>query len=211
MNFHSNSPQSLSRRSAELQTPTHTHLTFAAVCLWMNMSSYFAPFCLYELSSATSFCSVMISEEKIYIDFTLSRGHPAKGPLLTHDPQRYKHGRQRMYKRNNQACLRNHWWGGKASITNSVRALARFALVIQNAMGIRHIVICGLSCSTILFLIISLTARFSEEKLLNKKCVFWFYLQRLSETFLTLNRKQRNTMCVHKSSSHIPIIPVRFL
>jgi hypothetical protein len=88
----------------------------------MNMSSFFLPFCLHELSSATSFCSVMISEEKMYIDFTLSRGHPLKGPLLTHDPQRHKHDRQRMYKRNNQACLRNHWWGGKASITNSVRS-----------------------------------------------------------------------------------------
>jgi hypothetical protein len=52
-----------------------------------------------------------------------------------------------------------------------LRACVCLALVIQHAMGMRHTVISGQSDSTILFHI-SLTARLSEEKVLDKKCVF---------------------------------------
>ena len=37
-------------------------------------------------------------------------------------------------------------------------------------------------------------ARFSRKNLLNIKCVFWFSLQLLSETFLILRRIQRDTV-----------------
>jgi len=43
------------------------------------------------------------------------------------------------------------------------------SLVIQHAMRMRHVVIRGLSGSTILFLIISQTARFSGEKVITQK------------------------------------------
>jgi hypothetical protein len=61
-------------------------------------------------------------------------------------------------------------------------ACARVGLLIQDATR-RHIVICGLSGSAIFFDIISQTARFSGENLLNIKCVFSFSLQLLFETF----------------------------
>jgi hypothetical protein len=59
-------------------------------------------------------------------------------------------------------------------------------------MRMRHIVICDLSGSTIFFLIIWRTSRFSKKKLLNMKCVFWFSLRFLSETFLILRRIERD-------------------
>ena len=43
---------------------------------------------------------------------------------------------------------------------------------IRHAMRMHHIVICGLSGSTIFFHIISRTARFSANELLNTECVF---------------------------------------
>ena len=70
-------------------------------------------------------------------------------------------------------------------------ACARVALLIQHVTRC-HIVICGLSGSTIVFDIISQTARFSGKKLLNIKRVFCFSLQMLFETFLILRRIQRD-------------------
>ena len=49
------------------------------------------------------------------------------------------------------------------------------ALVIQHAARLRHIFICGLSCSAVFFYIISLTARFSKKKLVNIKYVFLIF------------------------------------
>ena len=49
------------------------------------------------------------------------------------------------------------------------------------------------------------------KKLLNTKCVFWFSLQLLSETFLILRRTERDiTINAHRSSCKVPVIVVRF-
>ena len=53
---------------------------------------------------------------------------------------------------------------------------------------------------------------FFKKKLLNTKCVFWIYLQLLSETFLILGRNERDTIKnVYRSSCAAPFILIRFL
>ena len=47
---------------------------------------------------------------------------------------------------------------------------------IQHAMSVRHIVICGLSGSIVIFHIFSQRTRFSKKMLLNINCVSWFPL-----------------------------------
>ena len=66
-----------------------------------------------------------------------------------------------------------------------------------------HIVICGLPRSTIFFHITSYKARNSKKKLPNTKCLWWFSLQFLSETFIILRRNERDTIKkVNRSSCH---------
>jgi hypothetical protein len=49
------------------------------------------------------------------------------------------------------------------------------------------------------------------KKLLNIKCVFWFSLQLLPETFFILRRIQRDfSINLHRSSCKVPVIVVRF-
>jgi hypothetical protein len=48
---------------------------------------------------------------------------------------------------------------------------------------------------------------FRGKKVLNIKCVFWFSLQLLSETFLILRRIQRDIIInVHRSSCKVPLL-----
>ena len=50
-----------------------------------------------------------------------------------------------------------------------------------------------------------------ERRLLNLKCVFWFTLEFLLQTFLILRRKERDTIKnVHWSSCKVPVIHVRY-
>jgi hypothetical protein len=64
--------------------------------------------------------------------------------------------------------------------------------VIQHAMCMRHIVMCGLPRSTKFFHIISWKGKILEKELLNTKYVFWLTLQLLSETFLILRIAERD-------------------
>ena len=67
------------------------------------------------------------------------------------------------------------------------------AVVIQQAVRMHRIVKLGLPGCSVFFNIISSKARFSKKKkLLNTKCVFWFPLQLLSDTFLILRRNERD-------------------
>ena len=50
-----------------------------------------------------------------------------------------------------------------------------------------------------------------KKKLRSVKCVFRFFLQRLSETFLILRRNERDMVVnVYRSSCKVPFIRVRF-
>jgi hypothetical protein len=86
-------------------------------------------------------------------------------------------------------------------------------LVIQqaNRMFSTHIVICDLSGSTIIFHIIPLTERFSEKKLWNTKCLFWYSVQLLSVILHSLRRIKRDITNVQRSSCKLSTIIVRFL
>jgi len=116
---------------------------------------------------------------------------------------------------NTEALSWNHCCSGKSTrITYSECVLV--ALVIQHAMRMRHIFICGLCGFTTFFFpyyLINATI-FGLNVLidvLNTKCVFWFYLQLLSETFLILRRTERDMIKnLYRSSCKVTVILVRF-
>jgi len=55
-------------------------------------------------------------------------------------------------------------------------------------------------------------AIFEKKNLLNTKCVFWFSLQLLSETFLIIRRNERDMIVnVYRSACKVPVILVRLL
>jgi len=85
------------------------------------------------------------------------------------------------YKPVTEARLDYHSYHRKA-ISIIYSECGSVVLVIQNTKRKHHIVICGLSGSTIFFHIISLNSTMCGKILMNSKCVFWFSLQLLSET-----------------------------
>ena len=67
------------------------------------------------------------------------------------------------------------------------------AFIIQHAMRMRHIVICGLTRSTITTLSHERhDFRKKKRKLLNTKCVFWFPSQLRQKQFFILRRTERD-------------------
>jgi hypothetical protein len=79
-------------------------------------------------------------------------------------------------------------------------ACARVALLIQHSTR-RHIVICGLSGSTILFRHYFVNGTIFGKRLLNIKCVFLFSLQLLFEIILIIRTIQRDVIINVKTSS----------
>jgi len=71
-------------------------------------------------------------------------------------------------------------------------------LVIQHAMRMRHSVICGLPLLLYFSTLCHKRYDFCKNKLLNTRCVLWFSLQILPETFLILRRNERDMvkMCI---------------
>jgi hypothetical protein len=68
----------------------------------------------------------------------------------------------------------------------------------QYAIRVSHIVVCGLSCSTIFFHIISQKVRISKTAIEIKMIVFLFSLRVLSKTFfLKRNERKRNMIKMH--------------
>jgi hypothetical protein len=96
-----------------------------------------------------------------------------------------------MYvKRKVEARSCNHCCSGKA-IHITYSKCVFLALSIQYAKRMRPVV-CVLPGCTIFFPRYLINGMIFEKKLLNTKCVFWFSLHLLSETFLILGRIERD-------------------
>jgi len=137
----------------------------------MDMTSLFLPVCLYGLSPVTDFSSVLISENiyTSHIGHNTIKGSSAQKGI-------YLHTTHNGINTTRNVCINvtfRHAGVTAVEVEKQVlqilRACVCLTLVIQHAMGMRHFVIFGQSGSTILFLIISLTTRLSEEKFRDKK------------------------------------------
>ena len=84
------------------------------------------------------------------------------------------------------------------------------ALGMQHTNCMRHIVICGLSGSTIFFRLSHKGHDFLKKKVLKMKCAIWFSLHHLSEKVFILRRIQRGIISAHKPSCRVNFISVRF-
>jgi hypothetical protein len=125
--------------------------------------------------------------------------------------RRSEQDRQCAYKRDIKARSRNHCCRARAkSIMYSQRVFV--ALNPRQANALYYIIICVLPRSTIFFTHYLINGTIFEEKELFKiRCVFWFYLQLLSETFLVLSRTERDMIKnVYRAAYKVPVIVVRF-
>ena len=103
----------------------------------------------------------------------------------------------------------NHCCSGKA-ISITYYKCVIVVLVIQPAMLVRHIVICGLPGSTLFFHIIVKRQEF-RKMLLDIEYIFGFSLHLSSEIFLILRRTEQNLIKIlHWFPCKVPVILVRY-
>jgi hypothetical protein len=123
----------------------------------------------------------------------------------------YKQDRQCVFKRNIETRSRNHCCRRKA-INIGYSEFVSVALVIQHAKRMRRIILSSVGCLPVPYFSTLSHKRHDLQKkmLLNMKCVFWFSLQLLFETFLILRRNQRDILNLPRSSCKEPVILVRF-
>jgi len=87
------------------------------------------------------------------------------------------------------------------------------ALVIQHAKCMHCIILTPVACLALPYfstLSHEQHARLLGKKLLNIKCMFWFSLPLLPETFLTLRTEHDIIKYVNWSSCKVPVILVNF-
>ena len=118
---------------------------------------------------------------------------------------------QCTYKRNIKARSRKYCCRGKA-MRIAYSECVSAAVVIQHAVRMR-LVLLSVTCDCTMFFphFLAKDTTFERKKSLNVKCVFWFSLKLMSETFLILRRTERdmikNEYC---SSCKAPVIIVRY-
>jgi hypothetical protein len=107
--------------------------------------------------------------------------------------------RQAVYIQcNNDGCLLKHCWIGKAVSIKCYECVSVFLHANHTLSAPYYVVVSGPSgCTTL-------------KTVLHIKCVFWFSLHPLSETFLNLRIQQGKIIDVHWSLCKVPVILVRF-
>ena len=101
-------------------------------------------------------------------------------------------------------CLRFFFWKADEKIYGT-----RLALLIQHARRMHHIILPSVaSLAAPYFSALPIKRHdFRKKMLLNIKCVFWFSLQLLFETFLILRIIQRDIVInVKMSSCKVPVV-----
>ena len=93
----------------------------------------------------------------------------------------------------NEAHSYNHCCSGKAIRITYSTCLCSLRYPAYIAHAPYYTAICGLPRSTMFYPRYLIDGKIFGKKLLNTKCVFWFCLQLLSETFLILRRIERDS------------------
>ena len=106
---------------------------------------------------------------------------------------------------NNTVSSRNHPYCGKAVLHILSVCVCSLSHSACKAHAPYYIVICGPSSSTMFFPHYLTKGLIFVNTLLNIKCVFWFSLQLVSDTFLIMTRIQRIIINAHTSSHTVPL------